>query len=73
VDFHLNLYGFDENGEEVLMTRDHIIPVSRGGKNHLSNYQVYCWKCNIGKGGDLGMFFRRKKTRLAEQLEGVGF
>lgn len=28
---------------------DHIIPVSRGGKNRMSNYQTLCQDCNLGK------------------------
>lgn len=31
--YHLNLYGYDSNGNEILMTKDHIIPESLGGKN----------------------------------------
>lgn len=48
--YHFNLYAIDENGEEVLMTKDHIIPKSLGGKNKLSNYQTMCFRCNIEKG-----------------------
>ena len=48
--YHLNLYGIDLNGEEVLFTKDHIIPKSKGGKNHIDNYQTMCSKCNERKG-----------------------
>ena len=48
--FHLNLYGIDDNKEEVLFTKDHIIPKSKGGKNEFSNYQTMCSKCNERKG-----------------------
>lgn len=44
--WHFNLYALDENGEEVLMTKDHILAKSKGGKNALSNYQTMCYKCN---------------------------
>jgi len=46
---HLNLYAIDENGEEVLMTKDHIIPESKGGANVIENYQPMCAECNQEK------------------------
>lgn len=51
--YHLNLYAVDQDGEEVMMTKDHIIPVSKGGKNTLENYQTMCRKCNVQKGNKL--------------------
>jgi hypothetical protein len=51
--YHLNLYGYDEKGKEVLITKDHIIPKSKGGKNHLSNYQTMCINCNVKKGNKI--------------------
>jgi 5-methylcytosine-specific restriction endonuclease McrA len=47
---HLNLYAINENGDEVLMTHDHIHPRSKGGANLLSNTQTMCKKCNHKKG-----------------------
>jgi 5-methylcytosine-specific restriction endonuclease McrA len=47
--FHLNLYGKDEKGDEVMITKDHILPKSKGGENRLSNYQPMCYKCNQKK------------------------
>lgn len=46
---HFNLYAVSE-GKTRLMTKDHIIPKSRGGKNHLSNLQTMCDQCNNKKG-----------------------
>lgn len=48
--YHLNLYGVDDNGQEVLITKDHIIPKSKGGKDELENYQTMCVRCNKEKG-----------------------
>ena len=48
--WHLNLYGINKEGDEVLMTKDHIIPKSKGGADELVNYQPMCVKCNSLKG-----------------------
>lgn len=53
VSYHLNLYAIDENGKEVLMTKDHILPKSKGGKDHISNYQPMCVRCNKAKGNNI--------------------
>ncbi len=45
---HVNLYSNDG----VLMTKDHIIPRSKGGKDTMSNYQTMCVKCNVLKGAN---------------------
>jgi hypothetical protein len=47
---HFNLYGIDSIGEEVLLTKDHIIPKSKGGVEQLKNLQVLCYPCNYTKG-----------------------
>lgn len=44
-----NLFG-RKNGKEVLFTKDHIYPKSKGGKNCLSNMQTMCERCNQKKG-----------------------
>lgn len=46
--FHLNLYAL-KGDEEVLMTKDHIVPVSKGGRDKLNNYQTLCVECNRKK------------------------
>ena len=46
--YHFNLYGI-RDGQEVLMTKDHIMPKSKGGLNTLDNYQVMCFDCNMEK------------------------
>lgn len=48
--YHFNLYGYNEAGEEVMLTKDHILPKSKGGDNHLNNYQTMCCYCNWDKG-----------------------
>lgn len=51
--YHFNLYHVDENGKETLFTKDHIIPVTKGGKNIATNYQTMCAPCNSRKGNRL--------------------
>ena len=43
---HFDLYGIDKDGKKVLITIDHITAKSKGGKNHHTNYQCLCKKCN---------------------------
>jgi len=51
--FHFNLYGNDSNGQEIMITKDHVIPRSKGGKNKLNNYQPMCFRCNQKKADKL--------------------
>lgn len=47
--WHFNLYALDKEGNEVLMTKDHIIPKSKGGSNGIRNLQPMCCHCNSKK------------------------
>jgi 5-methylcytosine-specific restriction endonuclease McrA len=51
--YHFNLYALGPHGNEILMTKDHTIPKSKGGKNVLNNYQTMCTKCNLKKGNNM--------------------
>ena len=46
---HFNLYA-KVGTKMVLMTKDHIIPKSKGGKNTLGNYRTMCVQCNMRRG-----------------------
>ncbi|MBC7534025.1 MAG: HNH endonuclease [Oligoflexus sp.] len=46
--FHLNLYAV-KDGVEVLMTKDHIVPIAKGGRDKLNNFQTLCFDCNKKK------------------------
>ena len=48
---HFNLYGL-KNGKHVLMTKDHIIPKSKGGKNGFYNLRTMCEICNSVRGNE---------------------
>lgn len=50
--YHFNLYGI-KDGQEVLFTKDHIVPKSKGGGNQMHNYQTMCTICNIEKGSNI--------------------
>lgn len=43
---HFNLYAVSEDGSLLLMTKDHIVPKSKGGSDKLSNMQTMCTTCN---------------------------
>ncbi|MFA7219029.1 MAG: HNH endonuclease [Synergistaceae bacterium] len=53
--YHFNLYALEDGGSIHnpltwrLITQDHIIPKSKGGKDNLSNLQVMCTVCNCEK------------------------
>src|SRR5208337_3517835 len=51
--WHFNLYAIvdDEEGlHEVMITKDHIVPSSKGGPDTLENLQTMCGPCNHRKG-----------------------
>lgn len=51
--YHFNLYGVRADGTEVMLTKDHIIPASKGGRDHITNFQTMCYDCNQQKGDAL--------------------
>lgn len=55
---HINF--FSEDG--VLMTKDHIKPKSKGGKDNLNNMQTMCEICNSNKGNKYKKNPKKKKA-----------
>ena len=51
--YHLNLYHATNDGGEIMMTVDHILPASLGGKKILENLQPMCVNCNMKKGNTI--------------------
>lgn len=47
---HVDLFGYDDNGHEVMMTKDHTFPLSKGGPDRFNNIQPMCMPCNERKG-----------------------
>lgn len=78
---HLNLYhvGEEECGEWknlckdglVMMTKDHIIPRSKGGPTNLENLQTMCAICN-GKKGDQLFHHNAKPKKARDPLLPLG-
>lgn len=68
---HLNLYGLKDDGAEVLMTRDHIIPHSHGGSNSVDNMNPMCLTCNNARGTqDLSDFLLGVKPKDSDITTG---
>lgn len=40
----------DDGNEDMSPTIDHVVPRSRGGRNHKANKRIACKKCNNEKG-----------------------
>lgn len=40
-------------GEDVEITKDHIVPVSRGGSDGIGNIQPLCQRCNSSRSGEI--------------------
>lgn len=55
--YFFNLYAV-ENGREILMTRDHVMPRSKGGSDSLTNQVTMCHPCN-----------QKKADKLPEEVE----
>lgn len=46
-------YGYYTDIENVYMSIDHIVPVSKGGTNERSNLRVLCTRCNSKKSDNM--------------------
>ena len=58
--YHLNLYGISPvTNEEILITKDHIIPRSEGGSDSLLNLQTMCTICNGMKASFPDLIFKK--------------
>ncbi len=67
--YHINLYSINKDGEDVLMTKDHILPRSRGGADIIENMQTMCENCNRKKGSDLEEGLSEKDFPLLPRVQ----
>jgi 5-methylcytosine-specific restriction endonuclease McrA len=63
--YHLNLWAVRDDGEQVLMTHDHILARSLGGADNIANTQTMCMICNFEKGK---IEHKLKEIRKAQKL-----
>ena len=47
--YHINLYGINSDGREVLFTHDHTLARALGGKDSIENTTTMCSPCNNKK------------------------
>lgn len=58
---------------KIKLTKDHVIPVSKGGKTTRNNMIPACTACNCSKSGsDMEPWFRKQAYFLEERLELIG-
>lgn len=78
---HLNLYHVGAESKDwknvcpgglVLMTKDHIIPKSKGGPTRLDNLQTMCTICNMLKADNLPRTLTPEQQRFLESREPKG-
>lgn len=48
--WHINVWAVRDDEKHVLLTKDHIIPKSKGGNDDFGNLQTMCVTCNSRKG-----------------------
>lgn len=60
---HFNFYNIDENGDVIMLTRDHVIPRSWGGADTLDNSVTMCGVCNFTKGNKYAGYGDSKTLR----------
>lgn len=65
----MNLYGKNQLGHLVMMTRDHIIPKSLGGVDSILNLRPACDACNANRGNILNAADRKFMLEHPELID----
>lgn len=61
--YHLNLYGRNEDGNEVLFTHDHTLARGLGGEDSIENTTTMCLPCNQKKSRLEGALVNRRQRQ----------
>lgn len=67
--YHLNLYGFDQDKNEVLFTHDHIMARGLGGEDNIDNSRTMCGPCNWSKGKIEGLIRQAQTVEEKQELQ----
>jgi hypothetical protein len=71
--WHFNLYGYNRDSKPIMLTMDHILPKSKGGKTTPDNLQLLCSRCNkIKKNLVISLEDLRKKVVSKENSNAEG-
>lgn len=71
--YHLNLYGRDAKGREILFTHDHTLARGLGGSDTRDNTTMMCWPCNRRKSIiESKLANRRRRIERGEDPEVIG-
>lgn len=67
--YHLNLYGIDQENNEILFTHDHILARGLGGADNIDNSRTMCGPCNWAKGKIEGLISQVSSDEERKELE----
>lgn len=66
--YHLNLWGKNTSGVEVLFTHDHILARCFGGADKSENTQTMCCFCNWAKGKIEAVMIQQIRSNASKEL-----